>query len=492
MKNIKISDSLRATLKDCASTCRPAYILIRTGSPIYMGRRDPLSSKRGERIIAGKLIGDFFSMRESAGMISYMPAGRTQEFTADGRWTRKGRQTISPVKWLRSMFSERVIEKLRLTEKDFAAFSPAFKASENKNALHFVFVSFEAAYDQARYVEGEIGSCMWNKPVGAFYEDVGAKVVVAVNSENKFVARAIVWDNAKTFSGESIPMIDRIYAREPWHVEAMKEWALSSGRAHLVKQSNSNEGYLILPDGSTSSKGLKIPAPDDDHDFYPYLDTFRWQVGGRILSECSSNACYTYDLTNGSRSPEEDDEPYAHDVDGNPIETESEADDDYHYVDGDYYPCDDSRICWVGSCNEYMLRRHCVRLRTGDYLPKDDAVEVNGCWYAEDDDDVVRTIGGDWALQEDCVYISYAYYMTGDERVVTTVDADYALKADCVEIDGDYYPLTHIDICQTHDGGYALKDNCRRSPDTGAWIPLEEEECMEEIELAEKAAGGRV
>jgi hypothetical protein len=447
---------------------------------------------RGHRVIASELIGDFFSMRESSGMVSYMPAGRIQETTADGRWARKGRQMISPVKWLRSMFSEAAIKKLRLTEKDFATFSPAFKASENKLGLSFVFVSFGEAYKSDNYVDRGIVSCMWDDPVEEFYEDVGAKVVVAVNQDGGFVARAIVWDNATTSNGDKMPMIDRIYACEPWQVEAMKEWALSSGRAHLVKQSNSNEGYLILPDRSTARYSLRIPAPGENHDFYPYMDTFRWQYDDDLISRCNGTPCYTYDDTDGGRTSSEDEEPYAHDVDGNPIDTESEADDDYHYVDGDYYPCDDSRICWVGSCNEYMLRRHCVRLRTGDYLPKDDAVEVNGCWYAEDDDDVVRTIGGDWALQEDCVYISYAYYMTGDERVVTTVDADYALKADCVEIDGDYYPLTHIDICQTHDGGYALKDNCRRSPDTGAWIPLEEEECMEEIELAEKAAGGRV
>ena len=73
---------------------------------------------------------------------------------------------------------------------------------------------------------------------------------------------------------------------------------------------------------------------------------------------------------------------------------------------------------------------------------------------------------------------------------MNTVDGDYALRADCAEIDGGYYPASHNDICQTRDGEYALKDDCCWCPHTAAWIPLDEAE--EEIELAEKAAGGCV
>lgn len=461
-----ISTTLKQTLRNVAHQCRPAHILVRAMADKY---RQYSATYRSRRLFfADQMIGDYFSCREQEGLISYMPRGREQKLTADGRWERKGRQTISPVKWLRSMFSDRAIRLLKLTEKDFASFSPAFRAHENQYRLTFKETSFEDAYDPNNFVEG-IGSCMWDRDVGPFYRSLGAKVLVAENPEGKYLARAILWETVTSVprmgysSGEmTLKVMDRIYSSEPWVLTAMKEWARNNGYASLISQSNGNEGRLSLPDGTERISRLSVKIPHDTscYDFVPYMDTFRWEDCGRLHSFAVAGWTAELNDTDGGVTHQEEDEPYAHDVDGEPIWTESEADEDYRYVDGQYYQEGDDRIVYVERNGEYELCARCVYTNDDRWELRSECVQIDSLWYHTDDEDIVYSSPhGDYYLLEDCVELNYNYYPAWSDYLCQDAYGENQLIANCVKVDGEWYLSDSDDIVQLSDGTWIMRED---------------------------------
>lgn len=466
MVKVKMSASLANTLRGVTHKNRAVDIMMRAmhvpNPPRPNSQRDYSPAKRGTKILSSRMIGDYFSMREKSGLISFMPAGKEQQLTPDGRWSLSGRQAISPVKWLRSMFSDHAIRKLKLTEKDFAAFSPEFKSAENSMLIKIRAATFHEAYNSENFIDGaeSIGSCMWDSNVGPFYKHYGAKVVAAQNADGILIARAVLWDNAVTFKDSTpTPFMDRIYATQEWVVESMKDWARSNGYAHLKNQNNSNEGRLIMPDGSSQCVGLMVIGHHPDIDFYPYMDTFRWSDGS-LFSWEKTGWYYKFDCTDGSYSGNEPEYEYF-DVDGDGIHEDDL--DDYEDVDGERYHRDDNRICWLRSEDRYELTRRCV-----------------------------NTDGGDWELRSECVRVGMYWYRRDSDDVCMDVDGTYILAEDSVEVDGVIYHTDDHRICLVEESGeYELVKNCVRR--NGEWITKERAEEMdsEAVELAELAAGGR-
>lgn len=184
-----------------------------------------------------------------------------------------------------------------------------------------------------------------------------------------------------------------------------------------------------------------------EFDKYPYIDTFSYGDDGSLNNYGAGE--YTYNNTDGTRSPEEEDDDH-----------EGEAYDEIN----EEYICEDDAI-YI----EYGERRYrgrtthrdvCVCTDNDRWYHEDDdnIVEVGGTWY-EKDSDKIREVDGEWYDADDVVYSEWdsTDYLL-DDCVHSEPMNDYILRDDAVEIDGEWYHKDHEDVVQI-DGKYYHKDN---------------------------------
>lgn len=419
-----ISGSLRHLLNVEALKSRPISILNRCLCRANRGCKT--------RILNSKPIGDYFTFRERHGMISYMPRGKVQGINQDGTWKLEGRQAIAPGRWLRSMFSERAIKLLKIKDNEFADIATAIKAIEGAPGMRFKLVSVEEGYKSSNFIENPPDSCMWNEPVEEFYDLFNAEVLVCVNDDGLFRARAVVWPNVNISGiGVKCTFMDRIYCDAPEVVRAMQAYATSKGWAYKIPQSRGS-GAVMLPDGTTTFPTMWIRYGGTVcADFYPYLDTFQYGDDESISTSSSYNP-YVYNLTDGNREEEDQHAGQVRDVDGDWID-----EDDAVYIDrrrhSGYYHINSDLICRLDN-GDWDLREHCV--------------EIDDRWYRDDDDDVV------YLESTGC------YYLISDGEI-TLIDGEwYEVDDDkVVEVDGEYFLKDSDDVVETRTGRF-LKDDC--------------------------------
>ncbi len=406
------------------------------------------------RIVAEKLIGDHFTFREKKGMISYMPRGKEQEIN-DGVWSLKGRQATSPGKWMRSMFSDAAIKRLKIKDNEFADLSTAVKHEELAADISFKEVGFHEAYDPNNY-QTVFDSCMWGHDVGPFYRQFGATCVVCVDGNGQFRARAVVWHNVKDETNdERIVFMDRIYFDSPEVLSGMIGYAKSQGWHHKSAQRRGSSNY-VDPEGCSHSLGLSVKTTGGgcEVDFYPYLDTF--QKGDWNSVNNYGDGEYDYSSTDGSRGEESEEDNHdgeAEDLDGNWW-----SEDEVYEVSGDYYHQDDRRICWCHSEEGYRLRSECSK--------------VNGDWYPDDSDEIVYSDPERrYILMEDATEVDGEWHSTDSERIVwSRSESEYLLRKEAVEVNNAWYPKDEV---VEIDGEWYLKEDCEEG-ENGAWVVTRE------------------
>ncbi len=345
-----LSESLKDLLADMPTSCC-AYTFWRAYNRMLR--------KGQSRIINASPPGDYFTFRESEGMITFCPTGKEQQFTDDGCWKRAGRQGMKPVKWLRSMFNPRLVKRIK--DHQLAGFDARFKVVESEGVYDLDLISdITSAYDTNNWDTSNTKSCMWDENVGEFYKHYDCKVLVVRNTDNdKMVGRALVWFDVNV-NGAKVTFMDRIYSDTPEVVELMKQHAAKNGWWRKLKQSNDSETEVLDEDGTARSVDMYVTAEYGDVmrcSFFPYLDTFRNMdtSDGMLYNYSSSCADAKLDNTDGTLTHDEDDEDdgYVYDVDGDRI-----LEEDAVLVNGNYYPEDDSRIARCRRSDEWLVVRN--------------------------------------------------------------------------------------------------------------------------------------
>jgi hypothetical protein len=306
-------------------------------------------------------MGDYFTLRESEGLITYMPAGRTQQLNSDGSWKREGRQGIKPAKWLRSVLSPRLAK--RIPDHVFADFATKFKASEESGKIIFEIATFEQAYKEANYHDGKISSCMWDEPVAAFYECYPCRVLIARDSK-QYRGRAIVWDKVANLS---TPLMDRVYADSPEVAEAFFRHAAEQGWTRKAHQNNGCFTLFTSPSGDevTCRAGTLYVNPTSDLgdvEFWPYMDTFRAMddCGRCHNSNDEDGASYLLDCTDGDREEVNNHEGEVLCADG-----DWRDEDRVVCVSGEYYADDDDDVVYCSHSSEYIMRSDAYEVNMG-------------------------------------------------------------------------------------------------------------------------------
>lgn len=313
---IRFSDSFVKLLENCGGTV--SELLLKARWNKYIVKPDAP---------------DYITFREKQGLISYMPFGKTQEFTEDGTWKRECRQSCKAGKLVRMVLSAEI------TDKDIEQFTNCFKAYEKSNEVVFEIVSPEDAYDSRNYADRP-DSCMWDKGYSRFYPKSCTALIA--KTEKGWIGRALLWNEVRKGSGgEIIKVMDRIYAADDVK-EMFKTYARENGFYHKLRQSYDNKDDFISPDGLHESMQLSIahPQQDDFEDEYPYMDTFTYGDGMRLYNyECDN--CRTYNETNGTRNEEDDHEGEVQLANGEWVN-----EDDAVEVDGEWYHIDDCVTCY--------------------------------------------------------------------------------------------------------------------------------------------------
>lgn len=365
--DIIISDSLYRLIQHEAENSVCLKIVNRALRRLMFGRRTRLLNM-------ANLPGNFFSFREKSGMISFCPKGKRQLINDDGTWARDCRQSCRPGKWLRSILHPRVAA--RIQDHLYAEFATIVKHEELRGKLAFKLVSVGEAYSSENFVEG-IESCMWDDPVGPFYNLFPAKALVAINNDGEWMGRAIVWSRVKVGDTlrhpdlfedgpREVTFMDRIYALNEETAFGMAEYASSQGWWRKRSQNNDPEGAFITPNGKGVNARLTVIGKDTNGlDFYPYLDTMAYG-GADWVSNQDDDAIYDYqeDSGGGDRhligEGKDDHEGEVQTVDGNWANQDDVVD-----VDGNYYLIDDSRIVRCYRLDEYILLSEAYEVQLG-------------------------------------------------------------------------------------------------------------------------------
>lgn len=361
-----ISDSLYQLIQAKAGSSECLKVLERALRTMR-GRRNPLGMSRRlcgggrTRLLAKKMPGNYFSFRETEGMISFMPTNRRQQVNDDGTWVRKGRQAVKPGRWIRAMLHPKIA--MQFGDDIFAQFSDIVKHEELRHHVDFELVTPESGYTY-RLFNQAIGSCMWNKPVAPFYDAFGAKVLIAKgdSARSPWRGKALVWPNVE-LKGKKEPIIfmDRIYAESSEMALAFKEYAADQGWWRKLEQNRTPESKIISPDGSASSDALVVRTTVDLSQiaFYPYLDTLCY---GRqdCLSNNDKGYKWKYQMTNGTR--EGDHAGEVQDINGRWIDQGDAVE-----INGYWYDMEDeAHVVTCHVSDEYILRREAFFIDMGD------------------------------------------------------------------------------------------------------------------------------
>ena len=377
---ITISQSLFALIQSIAPKCRCARLLLRATGRGADGWPTTRTSRMASRYLSPDAPGDFIAYREASGMLSYCPAGRTQEISDDGNWKRRGRQDCKPARLIAKLLHPRLVKHLK--PEMLNNFATLFKTAEDSAALAVEAVDFEYAYNQANYREDTFGSCMWGCPVGDFYRRAGAEMRVVRDGTGKLRGRAVFWPQVhRVKPGETVAVLDRIYADGPEVTEFLCQWAATNGVYRKTYQGMHNKTEFTAPDGESIYAGgayVSTKQSVSDAIYYPYLDTFTWgDADGDLRNLEETENGYAYDCTGGSRTriQEDDHDGEVQDIDGEWISEDSAT-----LVGEDYYPDGDERITFCERSQEHVLTCECYRVEisrhTTIYIHRDFVEEL--------------------------------------------------------------------------------------------------------------------
>lgn len=282
----------------------------------------------------GPLAGNHYAYREKEGLISYCPAGRTQIVSESGRWERAGRQETTPARWVRSVLKEARVKLFR--DHELAEFTEKFKAAELSGKVTLEeSTDFEAAYKSANYTGTEASamySCMWDDPVQGFYKAAPCVALIAKRGDGKYLGRALLWHDVQGTGGARF--MDRVYSSSPEIRELFRDYAKAQGAWCKDKDSASCRMWR-KPDGTSTCGPLMVEYNNlESVGFYPYMDTFSFSEGNTLCTSDDGEAEYSYYSTSGDREE---------------------------------------------------LHQGKVQLESGIWVDEEEACEVNGSWYHQDD-----------------------------------------------------------------------------------------------------------
>ena len=250
--------------------------------------------------ISGVVPGDFYDLRD--GEISFHPHPENQGITPNGKWSRDGRLTMKPGKFL-NLLQKNVLVRVDcyFSNNDWCAFDANneelkkffIKYAENFSAaVKGTKITLDlkisedpsAVYSIPTFFDNQVGtlgtSCM--RPESnhtchngsPIYSQWGGKIVYATKkhyNNDYLICRAHLWENTVCDDGTIVTFLDRVYANEV-NTEQMLSFAENNGWWWKISQDSHSCGI-------TDGRNVKYVEyreinPWIQKGICPYMDTF--------------------------------------------------------------------------------------------------------------------------------------------------------------------------------------------------------------------------
>lgn len=347
-----------------------------------------------------------------AGQLSYLDQSRIERIAKDGDdfWNSDLRYRAKATKVLRRLFGDKI------SDKDYVKFGEAWGSLMKKEVADTQNIFIARGEDIRDYYHEDVSrdlgtlgsSCMrydWCQRYFRIYEqneNIGMVVKVV---DDTVLARAILWDNM---------YIDRVY------------YATEQDRADLEAFAERN-GFVDI---YLTDENITINVQQWDFERYPYMDTMMYLSPGQLSS---SSGEWSLQNEDGERSSEKDCECCGVSTDG---------DDWVTTADGTIL-CHDCS-CWSDALMEYFNRNDAV--------------------YCESE--------SDYFLEEDCVYVDSGYnagWYLSESEDIALVGNDYFHIDDVVEVDDCFYLEQDTVMCEVRGESILLSDSCYME-DIGGYV----------------------
>lgn len=283
-----ISEELRTVLSEIEADSQVAKLLLKKRHEKEDLVEDPIN---------------FISVAHDKTKISYLTTDRIAKIEDPSLyWSSSRRFAVKPGGFISKLFKD-------IPAREVEKFSNLYRAQANK--VQFTLKVIEGGeilkyYHYSSYASdrGTLGaSCMKHDNcqdyLGVYTDNRNkVKMLVMLNSDDKLMGRALLWD----FDTNKI--MDRIYTiSDEEFAFQFKKWATDNG--YLYKSEQNWYNTLQFENLSTPKQELKLAIKLDNSDFrrYPYVDTFKFfnQEEGLLLNYMEGNNFRTLCSSDGSR-----------------------------------------------------------------------------------------------------------------------------------------------------------------------------------------------
>ena len=313
---------------------------------VCYGFGDALSSEILDKII-NQIVTDeirMISVRIGDFEVSFLPKGKDPEYTPNHNWSKKNRQTGKPA---------RIFQKLLKKEfktREWEIFTNLFKA-ELCQCAEFKIVQGEDIrywYNENNYYkcEGTLGnSCMRYEHAQDYFDIYVDKAKMLITTKDGLLTgRALVWEV------DGVTLLDRIYTCYDYLENCFIDYAREQGwwfrESNSLLSTGDDQGWYSPDDNyeSVTYREFKVHL-DRRYEYFPYVDSFRYFDGDRIISTHCHCSYLSLDSTDGDFRGES----YVCDNCGDVFYGyDDEMPDGLHYSNwSDAYYCDN--CCWYSN-----------------------------------------------------------------------------------------------------------------------------------------------
>lgn len=315
---------------------------------------------------------NYITVRQDGPSISYLPAGKEQKYTDDGRWTLEGRQSGKPARIIRKLFTEKALNLFK--DEDFDAFCNSYKSSICKGLTFSLLPNTDIPSVYGMNLTNGSGSlhksCMngHGKWMDMYKNCTCLKILILRDKRGLLAGRALIWEL------DDITLMDRIYVAEEFMYDCFINYAIDNNWWYKWNyNSYADKQTFINSAGEREDKRFSI-FTKTQFDCFPYIDTFCY--GGEGVLYNYKKGRYTYDSSDGLRSYEtywdQINDCSISGIDAVTIEHGAKAGLMTHIentvrINDQYWWCQDPHICVVDGCyfnledtvwSEYDQRRY--------------------------------------------------------------------------------------------------------------------------------------
>lgn len=268
--------------------------------------------------------GDFIKV-ENEDFISFVAKNRISDYNQTASPSLRTKMKVG--RFIKKFLKKECYNLFNISDKDIEIFVNLYKSYFSSKLEDFLIVEGEDIkkwYLEENYAtigEHRSGSlwqsCMRyhekNKFMNIYSKNPDqVKMLVHLNSDNKLISRALLWQKAFDRKEDTFKVMDRIYSIYEHSVVSFKNWAIQNGYIYKYEQSSKSERLFVV-DSEVIKIDLTVKLDNKKFNYYPYIDTFKYldMTNGCLSNSESFNWHYMLVQNDGGLERQEPEPEYS-------------------------------------------------------------------------------------------------------------------------------------------------------------------------------------